>query len=160
MLWLEALPEATFWPKAECSHSPSQNIVWSFWRIRNILELQDTTVIFWAPSEFRIKLFIVNCGAHPPSEIIIEINLRISWEGLFGIACAPSESKFKNTLTINWKLSIEVEATVNSNARKVVGANPAPSDFDSPINLRDEIGSLTFVGIKGKICCCKWLFPS
>jgi hypothetical protein len=37
---------------------------------------------------------------------------------------------------------IEVKATINSNAWKVVGANPAPSNFDSPINLRDEIGLL------------------
>ncbi len=115
MFWPEAAPEAKFWPKAKCSHSPSQNIVWSFWRIRNILELQDMTIIFQAPSEFRIKLFIIICGACPPSEIIIEINLTISWEGLFlrvvWDLLEPNRAPSESELTINLRgwLSLKCE---------------------------------------------------
>jgi hypothetical protein len=43
-------------------------------------------------------------------------------------------------LTINWKLAIEVEATINSNAWKVVGANCDSSKINLPINLWVKLG--------------------
>ncbi len=58
---------------------------------------------------------------------------------------APSQFGFKNRLTINWKLEIEVEATINLNAWRVVGANCASSKIDLPIKLRDKIGVILCV---------------
>ncbi len=40
---------------------------------------------------------------------------------------------------------IEVEATTNSNARKVAEANSAPSKIDLPINLKDKLGVIPCV---------------
>jgi hypothetical protein len=60
-------------------------------------------------------------------------------------AHAPSQFGFKNRLTINWKSAIEVEATINLNAWRVVGANHASSKIDLPIKLRDKIGVILCV---------------
>ncbi len=40
---------------------------------------------------------------------------------------------------------IEVEATINLNARKVAEANSAPSRIDLPINLRNKLGVILCV---------------
>ena len=53
---------------------------------------------------------------------------------------APSRYGFKNRSTINWKSAIEVEATINLNALKIVGANCASSKIDLPWNLMDKLG--------------------
>jgi hypothetical protein len=53
---------------------------------------------------------------------------------------------FKNRATINWKLANKVEATIYSNAWRVVGANSAPSKIDLPISLRDKHGTLFATG--------------
>ncbi len=55
-------------------------------------------------------------------------------------AHAPSECGIRSNLTTNWKSTIEVEVTINSNAWKIVGASCAPSESDSTINLRDKLG--------------------
>ena len=60
-------------------------------------------------------------------------------------ARAPSQFGFKNRSTINWKSAIEVKATINLNAWRVVGANCASSKIDLPIKLRDKIGVILCV---------------
>ncbi len=60
-------------------------------------------------------------------------------------ARAPSQFGFKNRSTINWKLVIEVKATINLNAWRVVGANCASSKIDLPIKLRDKFGVILCV---------------
>ncbi len=64
---------------------------------------------------------------------------------IFGANRAPSEFEIKIDLTINWKSAIEVEATINLNAWRVVGANCASSKIDLPINLRDKLGVILCV---------------
>jgi hypothetical protein len=69
-------------------------------------------------------------------------------------AHAPSQFGFKKRLTINWKLAIEVKATINFNAWRVVGANCASSKIDLPINLRDKLGVILCVlfDLRGLAC--------
>jgi hypothetical protein len=42
--------------------------------------------------------------------------------------------------TTKWTSTIEVKVTTNSNARKVVGTNRAPSESNSTINLWHKLG--------------------
>ena len=51
-------------------------------------------------------------------------------------ARASSECWIGLNSTTNWKLTIEVKVTINTNAWKVVEPNCAPSESDSTINLR------------------------
>ncbi len=69
-------------------------------------------------------------------------------------AHAPSQFRFKNRSTINWKSAIEVEATINLNAWRVVGANRASPKIDLPINLRDKLGVILCVlfDLRGLAC--------
>jgi hypothetical protein len=55
-------------------------------------------------------------------------------------ARAPSECWIGLNSTTNWKFTIEVKVTINTNAWKVVEPNRAPSESDSTINLRDKLG--------------------
>ncbi len=101
-------------------------------------------------------------GALAPSESLfpklaetekfpLELNTSINLKDLLQMvaeatsAHAPSQFGFKNRLTINWKSAIEVKATNNLNAWKVVGANSAPSKIDLPIKLRDKLGVILCV---------------
>ncbi len=82
-----------------------------------------------------------------PSELNTSINLidLLQMVAEATSVCAPSQFGFKNRSTINWKLAIEVKATINLNAWIVVGANCASSKIDLPIELRDKIEVLLCV---------------
>ncbi len=51
------------------------------------------------------------------------INQRILLLEMFRKYSTPSRYRFKNRSTINWKSAIEVEATINLNALKIVWSN-------------------------------------
>jgi hypothetical protein len=82
-----------------------------------------------------------------PSELNTSINLidLLQMVAEATSAHAPSQFRFKNRSTINWKLAIEVEAIINLNAWRVVGANHASSKIDMPIKLRNKIGVILCV---------------
>jgi hypothetical protein len=82
-----------------------------------------------------------------PSELNTSINLidLLQMVAEATSARAPSQFGFKNSSTINWKSAIEVEATIDLNAWRVVGANCASSKIDLPIKLRDIIGVILCV---------------
>ena len=75
------------------------------------------------------------------------INSWILLLEMFRKYSTPSRCGFKNRSTINWKSAIEVKATINLNAWKIVGANFASFEIDSPINLMDKLGV---------IVCASW----
>jgi hypothetical protein len=82
-----------------------------------------------------------------PSELNTSINLidLLQMVAEATSVRAPSQYGFKNRSTINWKLAIEVKATINLNAWRVVGANCASSKIDLPINLRNNLGVILCV---------------
>ncbi len=82
---------------------------------------------------------------------LLELNTSINLIDLLQMVAeatsvhALSQFGFKNRSTINWKLAIEVKATINLNAWRVVGANRASSKIDLPINLRNKLGVILCV---------------
>jgi hypothetical protein len=52
------------------------------------------------------------------------------------------------------KLAIEVEATINLNAWRVVGANRASSKIDLPIKLRDKLAGVVHTNVRQKLLIC------
>ncbi len=88
-------------------------------------------------------LLEVTDGAHAPSWFKFTATNSCEWLILLSLMSLlwPKAVMILMSLlnsTTNWKLAIDIKkATINSNAWKVVGANHAPSEINSPINLND-----------------------
>jgi len=89
---------------------------------------------------------ICNCCRSPwesnsalffPSDCDATINLQDP----SGKVCAPSQFRINIESTTNWKSVKDVnKAIINLNARKVVGANHAPTKINLTIYLNDKLG--------------------